>query len=275
LTNKLKREVELKENRPIYQVGETYGSVELIASYLGSGMLDGQFDFNVYDAALGAFARGDDFKMLKYRLTESLDNYGYHNKMCNITGNQDRGRFISYAGGSLKFEENAKEAGWTRNIEVGDTSAYKKLEMLMAFIMTIPGLPVIYYGDEFGMPGGNDPDSRRMMRFGSNLNTLEKRTLGTTQKLTKIRKTNLALIYGDFIWLENSENFIAYARKYFDNIVIVLFNNSPFSKTYKIENTELLKNKKITSSFNAKIRSEAKYIEVEIPAKSFEILINQ
>jgi glycosidase len=37
--------------------------------------------------------------------------------------------------------------------------------MLTAFNMTIPGVPVIYYGDEIGIPGGNDPDSRRMMKF--------------------------------------------------------------------------------------------------------------
>ncbi len=37
--------------------------------------------------------------------------------------------------------------------------------MLTAFIMTIPGIPVIYFGDEIGDPGGNDPDNRRVFRF--------------------------------------------------------------------------------------------------------------
>ncbi|MEI6694577.1 MAG: alpha-amylase family glycosyl hydrolase [Bacteroidota bacterium] len=275
LTNKLKNEVELKENRPIYQVGETYGSVELIASYLGSGMLDGQFDFNVYDAALGAFARGDDFKMLKYRLSESLTNYGFHNKMCYITGNQDRGRFISYAGGSLKFEENAKEAGWTRDIEVGDTSAYHKLEMLMAFNMTIPGLPVIYYGDEFGMPGGNDPDSRRMMRFGSDLNYLEKRTLQTTQQLTKLRRSNMAFLYGDFEWLENTKHLMVYSRKYFSNIAIILFNNSDKPLTYKILNKNLINSKHFKPNFGNKIIYSNNFAEVILAPMSFEILIQK
>ncbi|MFZ4412656.1 MAG: alpha-amylase family glycosyl hydrolase, partial [Bacteroidales bacterium] len=273
LTNKLKNEVELKENRPIYQVGETYGSVELIASYLGSGMLDGQFDFNVYDAALGAFARGDDFKLLKYRLSESLSNYGFHNKMCYITGNQDRGRFISYAGGSLKFEENAKEAGWTRDIEVGDTSAYRKLEMLMAFNMTIPGLPVIYYGDEFGMPGGNDPDSRRMMRFGSELNKLEERTLHTTQSLTKLRRSNMAFLYGDFEWIENTAHLMVYSRKYFSNTAIVLFNNSDQVLTYKILNKNLINPKLLKPNFGNRIIYSDNFAEVILAPMSFEILI--
>ena len=276
LTSKIKTEVEQKEKRPVYQVGETYGSAELIGSYLGSGMLDGQFDFNVYDAALGAFARGDDFNMLNYRLNESLNKYGYHNKMCYITGNQDRGRFISYAGGSLKFEENAKEAGWTREIEVGNPNAYQKLEMLMAFNMTIPGLPVIYYGDEFGMPGGNDPDSRRMMRFDNELNPLEKRTLRTTQKLCSLRKSNLAFIYGDFIWLENNKNLMVYARKYFGNTAIVLFNNSEVSITYKIQKNGIINPKVFKPYFGNKYNvADDGYAEVELKPLSFEILLSE
>lgn len=31
--------------------------------------------------------------------------------------------------------------------------------------MTIPGIPIIYYGDEYGLPGAGDPDNRRMMQF--------------------------------------------------------------------------------------------------------------
>jgi cyclomaltodextrinase len=64
-----------------------------------------------------------------------------------------------------------------RKIEIQDTVAYKKLSALNAFNMTIPGVPVIYYGDEIGDPGGNDPDNRRMMRF---------------DKLSKYEETNRA-----------------------------------------------------------------------------------
>ena len=54
---------------------------------------------------------------------------------------------------SLSFEEDEKEAGWNRNLEIIDTIGYNKLKMLTAFISTIPGIPVIYYGDEIGMIG--------------------------------------------------------------------------------------------------------------------------
>ncbi len=52
LTKKIKE----RTNRPIFQIGETYGSPELIRSYISTGMLDAQFDFNLYDASVQAFA---------------------------------------------------------------------------------------------------------------------------------------------------------------------------------------------------------------------------
>ena len=59
LTRKVKEEIIKGEDRSIFQLGETYGGPELISSYIGSGMLDGQFDFNVYDDALAVFIKPD------------------------------------------------------------------------------------------------------------------------------------------------------------------------------------------------------------------------
>ena len=33
--------------------------------------------------------------------------------------------------------------------------------MLTAFITTIPGIPIVYYGDEIGLVGAGDPDNRK------------------------------------------------------------------------------------------------------------------
>jgi len=210
---------------------------------------------------------------LAERLKESLKVYGSHNIMAYITGNQDRGRFISYAGGDLRFDEDAKAAGWTRDVEVGDNIAYKKLQMLMAFNMTIPGVPVIYYGDEFGMPGGNDPDCRRMMRFGENLNSFEKENLEITKKLIILRKTNIALLYGDFI-MENKDSSMSYTRQYFDNYVWVGFNNSNKEIKLKLIIGTNINPDSLVNNFDGKIEKlEGEYFVV-IPANSFEIITN-
>lgn len=97
LTKKIRKE---RNWNHLYQIGETYGSVELVRSYVKSGMLDGQFDFNVYHTAVKVFGLdGGDMRVLNTELYKSLDNYGYHNLMGYISGNHDKPRFISVAGG--------------------------------------------------------------------------------------------------------------------------------------------------------------------------------
>lgn len=271
LTQKIKQQ--LPANKSVFQIGETYGSRELINSYIGSGMMDSQFDFNVYDDAVAAFAKPEvSFSKLNASLLESLDYYGYHNLMGNISGNQDRARFISYAGGSLKFDENAKKAGWTRDIEVGDPVGYKKLSLLNVFNMTIPGVPTIYYGDEFGSPGGNDPDNRRLMKFAG-LNVDEKNTIIITKKIINIRKNNLALILGDFKTLLAEQDIFAFARGYFSNKVIVVFNKSKQSKEVKLILPKDYQGKEFNPSFNSKYTINGKTLTLNLAENSFDILI--
>lgn len=224
LTAKVKAYKNEHPGRNIYQVGETYGSPELISSYINSGALDAQFDFNLYDAAVDAFAKDNTgFSNLGRVLDESLHYYGHHHVMGNITGNQDRARFTSYADGSVRFDEDAKLAGWTRKIENKDESGFEKMKMLNAFLLTTPGIPCIYYGDEIGMPGGNDPDNRRMMKF-ENWNPEQQKLHDITSKLVKLRRNNLALTYGDVLMLKNDDEALVYLRTYFGKHVLVILD---------------------------------------------------
>lgn len=274
LTRKLKQQVALPKSKRIYQIGETYGSPELINSYVNSGMLDAQFNFNLYDAAVAAFAKNDEtFARLKDVLQQSLNIYGNHHLMGNISGNQDRARFISYASGDLSFAEDAKLAGWTRKIGVKNNRAYGRLKMLQAFNMTIPGIPVIYYGDEIGMPGGNDPDNRRMMRF-ENLKTQEVEVKAVVEKLTALRKTKLSLIYGDLEILQDGAEHFVYQRNYFDQYAIVAFNKSDEQKEIKITLSESIGKKSFKAEFGSKLSYEEGVLTITLPANSFDVLFN-
>lgn len=223
LTKKLLKSL---PNRSLYQIGETYGNSNLIGSYVKNGMLDAQFDFNVYDSAIWSMINKDgSFEDLSKVLNVSLNSYGYHNLMGNITGNHDRPRFISLAGGAVKPDEDYKMAGWKREIGVGDTTAYNKLLLLHVFNFTIPGVPCIYYGDEYGEPGANDPDNRRWMRF-DNYNSAESLLLQTVKNLTELRKNNLSLIYGDYKELYASKDLLIYSRTYMGESIVVALNKS-------------------------------------------------
>ncbi|MBN1338454.1 MAG: alpha-glucosidase C-terminal domain-containing protein [Bacteroidales bacterium] len=272
LTGKIRNEVVIPQGKRVYQIGETYGSHELIGSYVSSGMLDAQFDFNTYDRAVSVFVNdAESFTSLSESLHEALHQYGYHNLMGYMTGNQDRARFISYAGGSLSFAENAKMAGWKRDVGAGDPVGYKKLRSMMAFIHTIPGVPTIYYGDEFGMPGANDPDNRRMMKF-TGLSEEEMQTNDVAKRLIRLRRSNLALVYGDFIELVANEKVWVYSRIYFDQIAIVAFNKSDKAHMIDFAVPQGFKNHSLNAVFGNEFNRKGEAIAITLPPNSFEIL---
>jgi cyclomaltodextrinase / maltogenic alpha-amylase / neopullulanase len=274
LTKKLKNQVIIPDHRSIYQIGETFGSRDLIKSYINPGEQDAQFDFNLYFDARNAFAKeNSSFKDLNYSLQESFSFFGEHSLMGNITGNQDLPRFISFASGALSFRENDQKAGWDRDIEVKDTIGYNRLASLMAFNMTIPGIPIIYYGDEFGMPGAGDPDNRRMMRFDS-LTPNETHLKGTVEKLVHLRSSSMPLLYGDFKTIETSDKIWVYMRTYFDKEVFVIFNKDKSAKKIEFEVPQRFIGSKLVNQFGSDAKLDKNKITMNLKGNSFEILTN-
>lgn len=272
LTYKLKAEVMVPQNKRLYQIGETFGSRELIGSYVGSGLLDGQFDFNLYFDARSIFALdSESFVRMNQSLMETFSYYGTNHLMGNITGNHDLPRFISLASGDLQFEEDSGEAGWERDIQVTDATGYNKLSMLTAFIMTIPGVPVVYYGDEIGLPGGGDPDSRRPMRF-DDLNENEIRTRNAVAQLGKMRQSRMSLIFGDFKVLHLADKTWVYARRYFNEITIVAYNKGSMDSSIKFELPEDFRDALLNTNFGNEVQQQDGEITLVLKPYSFEIL---
>lgn len=268
LTKRLKEDVMLKENRSIYQIGETYGSRDLIKSYISSGQLDAQFDFNLYFDAREVFAKDDQsFERLWASMNSSLDYYGYHSMMGNITGNHDQARFVSLASGDVRFDEDQKMAGFEREIGVSNEIGYSKHRMLLGFVMTIPGVPVIYYGDEIGMPGAGDPDSRRMMRFDQ-LNDQEEQTREYTRQLTKLRREEMPLLYGTTSLVKVTDEVLIYQRTYFEKTCYMVFNKSSKDFNFELNDISILKSRLKTASVNSRNNS------VSIPPYTFDIISN-
>jgi glycosidase len=229
LTKKTKSRIEVPLNKKLYQIGETFGGIELINSYVNNGQLNAQFNFNLYDVAIPIFLdESASFKLLDYQMQKSFQVFGYNNLMGNIMDSHDKIRYMAYADGDLEINDgNAKETGWTNPPQVDDPSSYDKLKLHLAYILTIPGVPIIYYGDEFGITGAADPDNRRMMRFDDQLNNIEKETLIDVSKLIHIRKDHPALRYGDFLTLQSDENIYAYLRSDMNERVLTILNKNP------------------------------------------------
>ena len=215
-------------NRHIWMIGETYGDTKLIGSYVKSGMLNSQFDFNIYHTAIDVLSKpNQSLKSINNTILESLHAYGAHHTMGNISGNHDKCRFISLAGGAVSWDENDKAAGWEREIGVtanGDSileeQAYKAAMLLEVINLTIPGVPCIYQGDEYAEAGANDPDNRHMMKFDG-LSERQQQFRNEMQALVQMRRNSLPLIYGEYIPVEVTDNKLVFDRTYMGQTVRV------------------------------------------------------
>ncbi len=274
LTRKIKEKYSLPLDKRFYQIGETFGGREMLKSYINSGLHDGQFSFNLYYESRSAFLYEQvHFEKLCTCLKQELLSFGYNHLMGNISGNHDMPRFISYAGEDLWMNQNAEHEGWARHITVKNPIGYNKLLLLHAFNCTIPGIPVIYYGDEIGMPGGGDPDNRRPMKF-TGLSEHEQNTLSKVQDLVYMRTHYLPLIYGTFEFVRIEQQILIYKRVYFDSVAIVIFNKSRNEQIVQIP----LKNIRLDMAFSFqdnKFKLTTNYIEVIVPAMSFDIIHSQ
>ena len=223
LSHKMKSEM---PDRPLWQIGETYGSVELIGSYVKTGMIDSQFDFNLYHTSRDVIVDTNrSMRDIAYVVEESEAAYGSHHTMGNITGNHDKPRFISIAGGDMPlWGIDDKAEGWHREVVVGDMEkGHAGLQLMKAIIATVPGVPCIYQGDEYGVPGANDPDNRDMMTFDG-YNDYQVKEYAQTKALMQYRRGSMPLMYGDYRTLYVDDAAWIFLRHYMGEWVVVAMN---------------------------------------------------
>ncbi len=89
--------------------------------------------------------------------------------------------------------------------------------------MTWVGAPTIYYGDEAGVCGFTDPDSRRTYPWGREDHDL----IQFHKDIIRIRKGNEELRTGSIKYIDADYNYLAYGRFNRENQCVVLVNNHP------------------------------------------------
>ena len=86
--------------------------------------------------------------------------------------------------------------------------------------MTLPGVPLIYYGDEAGLTGGKDPSNRKSYPWGKENNDI----LDFYRKISAIRVSEEALRIGEIEFLEFNNGILAYQRTLNKDRIIIAVN---------------------------------------------------
>ncbi|ATB48014.1 alpha-amylase family glycosyl hydrolase [Corallococcus macrosporus] len=193
------KEITARTGTEFYLVGETFVGADgrsQIARYISPRELDGQFDFPLYWPLREAFADGQGLQRVDDAVRANEVFYAPGTLNSPFLGNHDVARFISQAAGQLQGDGSDPFGPNRPSTVVTDATAFEKMKYGFGFVLTQPGVPLVYYGDEVGLPGAGDPDNRRLMRFGDTLTPLERELLGFVQKLGQARIAHEALQTG-------------------------------------------------------------------------------
>lgn len=209
----------------VYTGAGTWG-VDVIRYYLGPDGLDSVFDFPLMWAIRDVLAHESaGFAAIEDMLVEIEGaTAGSGAVLGQIVGNHDVTRFFSEAHGDAGGDPWAEPAA-----QVEDAVAFARLRSALTLLLTLPGLPVLYYGDEVGLAGGNDPDNRRVLPVEAELSAEQRATLALVRRLGPLRGCLAALRTGTRAALVVEEEVYAFERG--DGEAVVLLSRSPTSRS--------------------------------------------
>lgn len=241
-----------------YMVGETYtGDKGLIKKYVNPDtMLDGQFDFPLRaDLCSTILMRQGTMQQLEASMN-SNDGYYGNGVMSTFLGNHDLPRIIHLAEDTPVWNspwDGGKDKNWSNQPGLpGSQAAFERVANGFTVLMTTQGVPLIYYGDEVGLPGAGDPDNRRFMQW-SNYSAGQLLLRGHIEALGQIRKDHVALRRGKRTPLWASADTMAYKMStttpMVDNVIVAINRGNAQASVGNLPNgtyTDLLTNTPIT-----------------------------
>ncbi len=156
------------------------------------------------------------------------------------------------------------------SIANGDRATVRLATLLL---MTYPGAPSIFYGDEIGLPGGGDPDCRRTMTW-DNRERWDMDALDYHKLLIRLRKANAVLRRGRYERLYAEGMVYAFGRQLGDDSVLVAVNVGDSQQTVQFPAKGLVPNDaQLTVAFGrGSACVEGGEISLTVPARDGVIL---
>ena len=122
---------------------------------------------------------------------------------------------------------DSHDTGRFRTVVLGDIAAHKTA---MTMMLSYPGVPSIFAGDEIGLEGSWGEDARRTINW-EDRSGWDVEFFAEVKKLVKLRKTQDALINGGLRWVSVENDYIAYLRESKKQSILVLVSRGPINAT--------------------------------------------
>nr|QKQ15316.1 amylase [Geobacillus sp.] len=192
-----------------------------IADY-GKNGIDGFVDYPLYGAVKQSLARRDASPPPLYDVWE-------YNKTV-----YDRPHLLA------SFLDNHDTVRFTKLAIDNRNNPISRIKLAMTYLFTAPGIPIMYYGTEIAMNGGQDPDNRRLMDFRADPEIID-----YLKKIGPLRQELPSLRRGDFTLLYEKDGMAVLKRQYQDETTVIAINNTSETQHVHLTNDQLPKNKEL------------------------------
>lgn len=189
-------------------------------NYFNGHELDSVMNY-VFKKAIISFLKDGNYHNLRNSIRNVINNYPKYvvDKLMNILDTHDTMRivnnFYNY------HPKNKADAGKFKPTSEVKELAICKQKMATVLQFTLPGIPCIYYGDEAGLDGFDDPYSRKAYPWGKEDLDL----FNWYKALTKMRQDPI-FVGGDYQEVHFSPTLVIYKRIKDGKEILVIVNNS-------------------------------------------------
>ena len=165
-------------------------------------------------------------------------------------------------------------------------SSQQKLLCASGLVLTLRGIPELYYGDEIGMLGGGDPDNRRDFPGGwpgdaqnafteSGRTPEQQKIFSAVQNLLQLRRRHAALRTGKLLHVFSDDESYLFVRQNDEERLLVVFNNAGKPRTLTIPQTDtpLAEALRATTLYgNPTAEINGREMKITAPAQSVSVL---
>lgn len=191
--------------------------------YLLGEELDSVMNYPLRSALIDFACGNCDAATFGMRISSLQENYPKEAFYClmNLISSHDSERILTMLGDAPDRNQISKDDMALYELSPSQMElAKRRLANVLLLQMTLPGVPCIYYGDEAGMQGYNDPFNRRAYPWGKE----DYEILSIYRQMIAFRQNNSLLIDGDFEIIYMYKACLAFVRFDSKKLIVVAVN---------------------------------------------------
>ena len=206
----------------VWEDGSTKVAYGVRRKHILGGHCDGLMNYPLRNAILSFFqgGGGEHFVEAMETIRENYPPFAFYSAM-NSLGTHDTPRILTLLGAGSECRDQSKE--WRAQFRLSPKQRRRGKDLLRAaalLLFCFPGSPTVYYGDEAGMEGFEDPFNRQTYPWGHE----DRELLDWYRALGALRRDHSALRRGDIRYLDGQGPLLAFTRSDGEETVLCVCN---------------------------------------------------